>query len=158
MLTAIASHRWLIGHGLRLVVLKCTESPEIRQAFVDVVSTWLAKGMSEGLQYGIKHGKASRDLGDVEIRDLRLSSSQLKIPIYPEVCDPKDPWAVKEEISLEDAIAVNIGRAKKKNKCRVGLAIFLTNAATQTEGSEGEVSLRLIRSKSLPPMFNSEWP
>ncbi|GJZ20695.1 hypothetical protein Tco_0557285 [Tanacetum coccineum] len=120
------------------------------------------------------------------IRDLRPSSSQLKIHIYPEVCDPKDPWAVKEEISLEDAIAANISQAEKKKKCRVvcrthsvgsshharsdgvavsvstaapqGLAILLTDAATQKEGSEGEVSLRLIRSKSLPPMFNSEWP
>ncbi|GJV59379.1 hypothetical protein Tco_1465479 [Tanacetum coccineum] len=192
MLTAIAGRRWLIGHGLRLAILKCAESPEIRQAFADVVSAGLAKGMSEGLHYGIEHGKVDRDLGDVEaptgewIRDLHPSSSQLKIPIYLEVCDPKDPWAVKEEISLKDAIAANISRAKKKKKCRVvchtysvgsahharsdgvavsvpivapqGLTILLTDAATQTEGSEGEVSPRLIRSKSLPPMFNSEWP
>ncbi|GKE85974.1 hypothetical protein Tco_1559716 [Tanacetum coccineum] len=235
----IAGRRWLIGHGMRLAVLKCAESPEIRQAFADVVSAGLAKGMSEGLQYGIEHGKAGRDLGDVEaydpeandkfvkalqdlkdlkypivdqlerlkdspidlimaslhlesdtgedapqwIRDLRPSSSQLKIPIYPEVCDPKDPWAMNEEISLEDAIATNISRAKKKKKCRVvcrtygvgsahharfdgvavslltatpqGCAILLTDAATQTEGSKGKVSSRLIRSKSLPPMFNS---
>ncbi|GJY74316.1 hypothetical protein Tco_0478747 [Tanacetum coccineum] len=141
MLTAIAGRCWLIGHGLRLAVLKCAESPEIRQAFVDVVSARLAKGMGEGLQYGIEHGKAGRDLRDVKaydpeandkfakalqnlkypivdqperlkdspidlimaslhlesdtwedapqwIRDLRPSSSQLKIPIYPEVCDP----------------------------------------------------------------------
>ncbi|GKC78036.1 gypsy type transposase, partial [Tanacetum coccineum] len=120
------------------------------------------------------------------IRDLRPSSSQLKIPIYPGVCDLKDPWAVKEEISLEDAIAANISRAEKKKKCRVvcrthgvgsahharsdgvvvsvltaapqGLAILLTDVATLTEGSKGEVSPRLIRSKSLPLMFNSEWP
>ncbi|GJU55220.1 hypothetical protein Tco_1228934 [Tanacetum coccineum] len=39
------------------------------------------------------------------IRDLRPSSSQLKIPVYPEVRDPKDPWSVKEEMLLEDAIA-----------------------------------------------------
>ncbi|GJY30559.1 hypothetical protein Tco_0414054 [Tanacetum coccineum] len=93
---------------------------------------------------------------------------------------------MKEEISLKDAIAANVSRAKKKKKCRVvcctlgvgsahhtrsdgvavsvstaapqGLTILLMNAATQTEGSEGEVSPRLIRSKSLPPMFNSEWP
>ncbi|GJX24859.1 hypothetical protein Tco_0231155 [Tanacetum coccineum] len=242
MLTAIAGRRWLIGHDLRLAVLKCAESPEIRQTFTDVVSAGLAKGMSEGLQYGIEHGKAGRDLGYVKaydpkandkfvkalkdlkdlkypivdqlerlkdspidlimaslylesdtgedapqwIRDLRPSSSQLKIPIYPEVCDPKDPWAVKEEISLEDAIGANISRAEKKKKYRVvcrtygvdsahharsdgvavsvptaapqGLAILLTDVATQTEGSEGEVSPRLIRSKSLPPMFNLEWP
>ncbi|GKE04626.1 hypothetical protein Tco_1396644, partial [Tanacetum coccineum] len=144
MLTVITGRRWLIRHGLRLAVLKRAESSEIRQAFTDVVSAGLAKGMSEGLQYGIEHGKVGRDLGDVEaydleandkfvkalqdlkdlkypiwIHDLRPSSSKLKIPIYPEVCDPKDPWAVKEEISLEDAIATNISRTEKKKKCRV---------------------------------------
>ncbi|GJT35326.1 hypothetical protein Tco_0925745 [Tanacetum coccineum] len=175
MLTAIAGRRWLIGHGLCLAILKCAESPEIRHVFADVVFAGLANGMSEGLQYGIEHGKAGRDLEDVEaydpkannkfvkalqdlkdlkypivdqlerlkdspidlimaylhlesdtgedapqwICDLRPSSSQLKIPIYPGVCDPKDPWAVKEEISLEDAIAANISRAEKKKKCRV---------------------------------------
>ncbi|GJZ64245.1 hypothetical protein Tco_0620666 [Tanacetum coccineum] len=29
------------------------------------------------------------------------------------------PWAVKEEMLLEDAIAANISQAKKKKKCRV---------------------------------------
>nr|GEZ62762.1 hypothetical protein [Tanacetum cinerariifolium] len=152
MLTAITGHRRVIGHGLRL-----------------------AKGMSEGLKYDIEHGKAGRDLADVEaddpesnnklvkalqhlkylkysmidqleklkdapmdlimaslylksdieedaaqwIRELRPSSSQLKIPVYPEVRDPEDLWAVKEEMLLEDAIAANISHAKKKKKCRV---------------------------------------
>ncbi|GJS14127.1 gypsy type transposase [Tanacetum coccineum] len=53
------------------------------------------------------------------IRDLRPSSSQLKIPVYPKVRDLKDPWAVKEEMLLKDAIAANISRAEKKKKCRV---------------------------------------
>nr|GEW30930.1 hypothetical protein [Tanacetum cinerariifolium] len=48
------------------------------------------------------------------IRDLRLSSSQLTIPVYPEVRDPRNPWACKEEIVLADAIAANISRAEKK--------------------------------------------
>nr|GEV63609.1 hypothetical protein [Tanacetum cinerariifolium] len=56
MLTVIAGRRWVIRHGMRLVVMKCAESSsEIRQAFVDVVSAGLAKGMSEGLKYGIDH-------------------------------------------------------------------------------------------------------
>ncbi|GJY41408.1 hypothetical protein Tco_0428678 [Tanacetum coccineum] len=204
MLTAIAVRRWLIRHGMRLAILKCAESPEIRHMFADVVFAGLAKGMSEGLKYGTEHGKAGRDLEDVEaydpeandkfvkalqdLKDLKYPIvDQLKrIPIYLEVCDPKDPWALKEEISLEDAITANISRAEKKNKCRVvcrtygvgsahhaksngvavsvstaapqGLAILLTDAATQTEGSEGEVSPRLIRSNSLPPMYNLNWP
>ncbi|GJZ20664.1 hypothetical protein Tco_0557254 [Tanacetum coccineum] len=120
------------------------------------------------------------------IRELRPSSSQLKIHVYPEVRDPKDPWSFKEEMLLEDAIAANISRAEKKKKCRVvcrthrvgsahharsdgvpvsvptvapqGLAILLADAATQTQTSEDEASPRLLRSKSLPPMYNLDWP
>ncbi|GJR80281.1 hypothetical protein Tco_0151066 [Tanacetum coccineum] len=170
-----SGRRWVIGHGLRLAVMKCVESSEIRHAFANVVSAGLAKGMSEGLKYNIEHGKDGRDLADVEaydpeannklvkalqdlkdlkypmvdqleklkdapmelimaslhlksdtgkdapqwIRDLCPSSSQLKIPIHPEVRAPEDPWAVKEEVPLEDAIAANISRAEKKKKCRM---------------------------------------
>ncbi|GJV19123.1 hypothetical protein Tco_1368143 [Tanacetum coccineum] len=175
MLTAIAGRRWVIGHGIRLAVMKCAESTELRHVFANVVSAGIAKGMSEGLKYGIEHGKAGRDLVDVEAydpeandklvkalqdlkdlkypmvdqlerlkdapmelimaslhlegdtgedapqrnRDLRPSSSQLKIPVYPEVRNHKDHWAAKEEMLLEDAIAANISRAEKKKKCRV---------------------------------------
>nr|GEV61517.1 transposase (putative), gypsy type [Tanacetum cinerariifolium] len=35
MLTAIAGHRWMIGRGMRLAVMKCGESIELRQAFAD---------------------------------------------------------------------------------------------------------------------------
>nr|GEU47443.1 hypothetical protein [Tanacetum cinerariifolium] len=95
------------------------------------------------------------------IRDLRPSSSQLTIPVYPEVRDPRNPWAFKKEMLLADTIATNISRAEKKKKCRIvcrthgvssahharsdgvpvyvptivhqGLALLLADAATQTE-------------------------
>ncbi|GJU08459.1 hypothetical protein Tco_1124889 [Tanacetum coccineum] len=186
MLTAIAGRRWVIGHGLCLVVMKCAESSELRKAFANVVSAGLAKGMSEGLKYGIEHGKAGRDLTIIEaydpeadgkyvqalqklkdlkyplleqleklkdahmevimaslylesdsgedapqwIRDLRPNYSQLKIPIYYEVHTPEDPWAIKEEMSLEDAIAANI--ISVPTVAPQGLAILLADAATQT--------------------------
>nr|GEU92180.1 kinase-like domain-containing protein [Tanacetum cinerariifolium] len=116
------------------------------------------------------------------IRELRPSSSQLTTPVYPEACDPTDPWACKEEILLADAIAANISRAEKKKKCRVvcrtygvgsshharsdgvsisvptvapqGLAILLADAATQTEISEDGASPMLLRLSSLPVMHN----
>nr|GEV15141.1 putative receptor-like protein kinase At4g00960 [Tanacetum cinerariifolium] len=241
MLTAIAGRLWVIGHGLRLAVMKCAKSIELRQAFTNVVSAGIAKGMSEILAHGIEHGKAGRGLEVVEaydpeanskylqalqelkdlkylivdqleglkdasmeiimaslhlesdsgedapkwIRDLRPSTSQLKIHVYLEVRDPRDPWAVKEEILLEEAITANVSRAEKK-MCRVvcrthgvgsahharsdsvhvsvptvapqGLAILLTDAATQTETSEDDASLRFLRSKSLPPMYNLDLP
>nr|GEX33855.1 UBN2 domain-containing protein [Tanacetum cinerariifolium] len=67
------------------------------------------------------------------IRDLRPSSSQLTIPVYPEVRDPRNLWACKEEIGLADAIATNISRAEQKKRSRIGLALLLVDAATQTE-------------------------
>ncbi|GJV34155.1 hypothetical protein Tco_1394555 [Tanacetum coccineum] len=171
MLTAIAGRRWLIGHGLHLAVLKCVESPEIMQAFADVVSSGLAKGMSEVLQYGIEHGKASRDLGDVDAYDPEANDKFIKA--LQDIKDLKHPIVDQLE-----------SRTEKKKKFRVvchthgvgsahharpdgvallvptadpyGLAILLTDTTTQTKGSEGKVSSRLIRSKSLPPMFNSE--
>nr|GFA71862.1 hypothetical protein [Tanacetum cinerariifolium] len=153
MLTAIAGRMWVIGQGLRLAMMKCAELLEMRQAFADVVSAEVAKGMSEGLKHG----------GDVPqyIHDLRPSSSQLTIPVYPEVRNPRNPWACKEEITLADAIAANVSRAEKKKKCRIvcrthevgfahharsdgvpvsvpsivpqGLALLLVDGATQTD-------------------------
>ncbi|GJU72532.1 hypothetical protein Tco_1263937, partial [Tanacetum coccineum] len=150
MLIAIASRRWVIGHGLRLAVMKCAESTELRQMFANVVSAGIAEGMNEGLKHRVEHGKAY--------------SSQLKILVYPEVRDPRNPWAFKEEMLLEDAIMPNVSHAEKKKKCQVvcrthgirsahhprsdgipvsvpivapqGLAILLTDAATQTETTE----------------------
>nr|GFD41101.1 hypothetical protein [Tanacetum cinerariifolium] len=53
------------------------------------------------------------------ICDLRPSSSQLAIPVYPEVRDPRNPWACIEEIKLADAIAANISRAEQKKRSRI---------------------------------------
>ncbi|GKB81841.1 hypothetical protein Tco_0948736 [Tanacetum coccineum] len=127
MLTTIADRRWVIGHGLRLAILKFTKPTELRRAFANVVSARISKGMSEGLKYGMEHGKAGLELTAMEleqlkdapldvimatlylksdtgedaphfIRDLRPSCSKIKIPVYPEVRDPRNPWDCKEEI------------------------------------------------------------
>nr|GEW60539.1 hypothetical protein [Tanacetum cinerariifolium] len=61
----------------------------------------------------------TKDDAPQDIRDLRLSSSHLTIHVYPEVRDPRNSWACKEEIVLADAITANISRAEKKKKCRI---------------------------------------
>nr|GEU38736.1 hypothetical protein [Tanacetum cinerariifolium] len=110
-LTVIAGRRWVIGHGLRLAMMKCGKLTELRQAFADVVSAGIVKDLKypivdqlEGLKdapmdviMASLHLKS--DTGDDApqwIRKLRLSSSQLTIPVYPKACDPTDPWACKE--------------------------------------------------------------
>nr|GEV40960.1 hypothetical protein [Tanacetum cinerariifolium] len=166
----------------------------------------ISKGMSEGLAHGIKHKKATRGFKGCSIdvimaalhlesdskedapkwiRDLRPSISQLKIPVYPVVRDPRNPWAIKEEMLLKESIAANVSHVKKKKRCRVvcythgvgfahharfdgvpvsvptdapqGLAILLVDATIQTETSKDDASSRLLRSKSLPPMYNLDW-
>ncbi|GKE88593.1 hypothetical protein Tco_1566068, partial [Tanacetum coccineum] len=43
-----------------------------------IASRRLAKGMSEGLKYGIEHGKADRDLADIEAYDPEANSKLVK--------------------------------------------------------------------------------
>ncbi|GKE24348.1 hypothetical protein Tco_1435860 [Tanacetum coccineum] len=69
MLTAIAGCRWVIGYSLRLAVMKCVESTELRQIFADVVSAGIAKGMSEGLKHRVEHKKAKLYLATIEAYD-----------------------------------------------------------------------------------------
>nr|GEV11049.1 hypothetical protein [Tanacetum cinerariifolium] len=69
MLTVITCRRWVIGHGLHLAVMKCGESTKLRQVFADVVSVGIAKGMSDGLKYEVKHGKANLGLEVIEAYD-----------------------------------------------------------------------------------------
>ncbi|GKE86225.1 hypothetical protein Tco_1559967, partial [Tanacetum coccineum] len=41
----------------------------LRQAFTNVVSAGIAKGMNEGLEYGVKQGEAKLDLTAIEAYD-----------------------------------------------------------------------------------------
>nr|GEY69387.1 transposase (putative), gypsy type [Tanacetum cinerariifolium] len=207
MLTAIAGRRWVIGHGLHLAHGKAGRDLEVVEAYDPEANSKYLQALQElkDLKYpivdqleGLKDTPmevimASLHLeSDSEedapkwIRDLRPSTSQLKILVYSEVRDPRNPWADKGEMLLEDDIAANVSYAEKKKKRRVvcrthgvgsahharsddvpvsvptiapqGLAILLADAATQTETSEDDTSPRLLRSKSLPPMYNLHWP
>ncbi|GJZ69764.1 hypothetical protein Tco_0633314 [Tanacetum coccineum] len=86
------------------------------------------------------------------IRELHPSSSQLKILVYPEVRDPRDPIGSAHHPKF-DGIPVSV-----PNVAPQGLAILLTDVATRTETTGDEASPLLIRSKSLPPMYNLDWP
>nr|GEX21988.1 putative reverse transcriptase domain-containing protein [Tanacetum cinerariifolium] len=99
ILTAITGRRWEIGHGLRLAVMKCGESTKLRQAFADIVSVGIAKGMSEGRKNEVKRGKANLSLEAIEAYDLEADTKyitafhalkDLKYPIVDQLGSLKD--------------------------------------------------------------------
>nr|GEW60138.1 hypothetical protein [Tanacetum cinerariifolium] len=91
------------------------------------------------------------------IRDLRPSTSQLKIPLYPEkkrcrvVCRTHGISFANHARS--EGVPISVPTVAPQ-----GLAILLADAATQTETFEDDASSRLLRFKSLPPMYNLDWP
>ncbi|GJT50085.1 hypothetical protein Tco_0976242 [Tanacetum coccineum] len=166
ILTAIAGHRWVIGHGIRLAVLKCTESTELKKVFANVVSAGIAKGMSQGLKHRVEHEKAKLYLATIEAYDPEADAKfvtavyaqkDFKIPscrstVEAEGCPHRFDYAILT-LGESNGVPVSVPTIAPQ-----GLAILLADAATQTETSEDEASPRLIRSKSLPPMYNLDWP
>nr|GEW99027.1 hypothetical protein [Tanacetum cinerariifolium] len=110
MLTAIAGRMWVVGHGLRLAMMKCAESLEMRQAFADVVSAGVAKGMSEGLKHGVEHERAQLTVESIE------------------AYDPKAEAKFVAAFQSSDGVPVSVPTAVPQ-----GLALFLVDAATQTD-------------------------
>nr|GEZ27446.1 hypothetical protein [Tanacetum cinerariifolium] len=107
---SIACRRWVIGRGLRLAVMKCGESLELRQAFADAVSAGIAKGLSEGLRHGLENGQAQ----------LSLESKEAI------VCRTHGVGSTHHARS--DGIPVSTPTVVPQ-----GLALLLADAATQTE-------------------------
>ncbi|GJX94115.1 hypothetical protein Tco_0348701 [Tanacetum coccineum] len=64
-LTTIAGQRWILGRGLRLVVMKCLQSLEYLAALGGAIVRAIDKGMQDGLVKCIDHGQARRGLVDV---------------------------------------------------------------------------------------------
>nr|GEW72345.1 hypothetical protein [Tanacetum cinerariifolium] len=93
--------------------MKCAESLEMRQAFADVVSVRIAKGMSEGLKHGVEHGHAQRMIESLEAYDPEAeakfaaalqSLKDLKLPLMDQLEGLKDaPMdAIMASLYLED--------------------------------------------------------
>nr|GEV52279.1 transposase (putative), gypsy type [Tanacetum cinerariifolium] len=54
--------RWFLSHELKLVILKCLQSPEYRQALGWAIGCAVNKGIQDGLKAGTDHGKVRRHL------------------------------------------------------------------------------------------------
>nr|GEW85246.1 hypothetical protein [Tanacetum cinerariifolium] len=63
--TTIVGRRWFLGRGLKLVVMKCLQSPWYLTALGGVID----KGMQDGLAADIDHEKAGRGLANFAVYD-----------------------------------------------------------------------------------------
>nr|GFA05450.1 hypothetical protein [Tanacetum cinerariifolium] len=136
MLTAIAGRRWVIGHRLHLAMMKCAESLEMRQAFADVVSARVAKGMSESLKHGVEHGHAQLTLEglkdapmDVIMAALYLESDTGGMPHNLYTTSVPAPLSLPSPCTRRsDGVPVYVPIVVPQ-----GLALLLVDAATQTD-------------------------
>ncbi|GJV20096.1 hypothetical protein Tco_1369116 [Tanacetum coccineum] len=133
--------------------MKCAESLKLWQVFANVVSVGITKGMSEGLEYGVKQGEAKLDLATIEA--YTPDADDKYIAALHALKDLKYPLRYRRRRSIMDPGA-SPQLFPDHNTCIPrGLAVLLADMAIQTED---EVSPRLIRSKPLPPMYHLDWP
>ncbi|GJU26668.1 hypothetical protein Tco_1165289 [Tanacetum coccineum] len=68
-LNTISGRRWILTHGLKLVLLKCSQSCEYLYVLGETIGCAINKGMQDGLKARIDHGKAGRDLSVIKAYD-----------------------------------------------------------------------------------------
>ncbi|GJU66810.1 hypothetical protein Tco_1253069 [Tanacetum coccineum] len=120
LLNVVAGRRWLLTHGMKLLMDKCLNSTEYIEALGNAFGRAIEKGMQEGLAAGNEHGQAVRCLTDLEayipsaeidfnsaVRDLR----GLNFPLLQELSNKKDAstWDVMDLLLLDDAVAEALG-------------------------------------------------
>ncbi|GJS57709.1 hypothetical protein Tco_0652493 [Tanacetum coccineum] len=120
LLNVVAGRRWLLTHGMKLLVVKCLNSNEYMEALGHAFGRAIEKGMQEGLAAGIEHGQAGRCLTDLEayipsaeddfnsaICDLR----DLNFSLLQKLSNKKDAstWDIMDLLRLDDAVAETLG-------------------------------------------------
>nr|GEU79427.1 hypothetical protein [Tanacetum cinerariifolium] len=120
LLVGIAGRRWLLTHGMKLLTVKCLNSSEYMTALGQAVSRAIERGMQEVLAARIDHGKAGRDLADLEaynpvaaldfdvaVKELR----ELNFPILAELSFAKDAsiMDVMNILRLDDSVSEALG-------------------------------------------------
>ncbi|GKG30069.1 hypothetical protein Tco_0419967, partial [Tanacetum coccineum] len=57
LLNVVAGRRWLLTHGMKLLMVKCLNSNEYMEALGHAFDRAIEKGMQDGLAAGIEHGQ-----------------------------------------------------------------------------------------------------
>ncbi|GJR91804.1 hypothetical protein Tco_0215815 [Tanacetum coccineum] len=120
LLNATTGQRWLLTHGMKLLMAKCLNSTEYMEALGNAFGRAIEKRMQEGLAARIEHGQVERCLSDLKaynpsakadfnytVRDLH----GLDFPLLRELSANKDAstWDVMDLLRLDDAMAEVLG-------------------------------------------------
>ncbi|GKF76907.1 hypothetical protein Tco_0229377 [Tanacetum coccineum] len=120
LLNAIAGRRWLLTHGMKLLMTKCLNSTKYMEALRNAFGLAIEKGMQEGLAAGIEHEKVGRCLSDLEAYNLSAEADfnsavrdlcGLDFLLLRELSAKKDAstWDVMDLLRLDDAVAEVLG-------------------------------------------------
>ncbi|GJT55171.1 hypothetical protein Tco_0990225 [Tanacetum coccineum] len=115
LLITISGQRWLLTRGLKLVFVKCPNSPEYPTTLGSAISRALEKGMQSRLSAGIDHGKVGRSLEDVNPAaeaDFNSALHRLRgvdFPLLVELSSYKDASAmdIMDLLRLESAASTS---------------------------------------------------
>ncbi|GJW13513.1 hypothetical protein Tco_0017646 [Tanacetum coccineum] len=155
LLMTISGQRWLLTHGLKLVLIKCLNSSEYLTALGAAISRAVEKGMHDGLATGIDYGREGRSLTDIAtynpfagadytyaLQELcEPDIEQLKIPIHR-----SEDQLVLGETSLSFALSVSHSRVER---IRANIAVERVPVATITTTA---LSTTFASTSSIPPI------
>ncbi|GKF08091.1 hypothetical protein Tco_0042315, partial [Tanacetum coccineum] len=106
LLNLIAGRRWLLTHGMKLLVVKCLNSNEYMEAMGHAFGRAIEKGMQEGLAAGIEHGKKDASTWDI-MNLLRLDDTVTEtLDVFTSIEDPLSAEALIEPSA--EAPATNV--------------------------------------------------
>ncbi|GKF56983.1 hypothetical protein Tco_0170520, partial [Tanacetum coccineum] len=103
-LTAISGGRWILTHRLKLVIIKCLQSPEYCHALGTAIGCAVNKGIQYDLRAGVDHGKAGTDLSVIKAYE---PSTEAKYVEAVNALGTVDFSLLSELKSKKDAIIVD---------------------------------------------------
>ncbi|GJW56045.1 hypothetical protein Tco_0102776 [Tanacetum coccineum] len=143
-LTTISERRLFLSHGLKLVILKCLQSPEYLQALGQAIGCTGNKGIQDGLKAGIDHEKAGRDLSVVDAYDPSTEEKYVDVVNTLSVVD----FSLLSELeSKKDASIVDL----MDSLCLEGIVSLLVQRFRE-EAKEKRLSLTDVMTSFVEPL------
>ncbi|GJY25153.1 hypothetical protein Tco_0399879 [Tanacetum coccineum] len=154
-LTLLARRRWLLTHGIQLVILKCLKSSEYQGILGHALGWDVDFGMQEGLEAGHEHGVAGRSLSMVDAYNPKAARASyvdavkaLEDASFPLV----DLLKSKKDVGMDEALdcflldgpLAGLSEAAYLRPCIEQLSIPIHHAGDKTAIGETSLSFALM--------------